>query len=328
MSAKRRYFKELRISQLRAIVELARGKGFTAAAQTLGLTPPSVWQQIRGLEAEFGMPLVEVQGQQVHLTEAAWLLVELAEPVVHGFDAIGEQFSRQARLLPRRLRVAAPGNVLVNELPDPIRRYRQQHPDVELSLIESSSRRCRQMLEAGDADLAVVGVLDAELPSALAADHVTRFPFTLVCPEGHPLLRKRQITPSGIAQFPLVMLSQGTNSRERFDEVFAAAGLQDHLRISFETSTKELLLDYVRMEFGIAVVPISPRYLAGDQAVQGRTDRLAFRDVSRRFGHESIVILRCRHRREPPHHQAFRETVLQDLLAPGDLPQASEEPRS
>lgn len=308
--AKRRYFKELRISQLRAMVELARCQGFTAAAAALDLTTPSVWQQIRAMEAEFGVPLVQTEGQQVTLTEHGRLLVELAEPIVHGFDAIRERFDRAKRETPKRLRIAAPGNVLVNELPAPIRDYREQYPDVELNLTDVPSNGARQLLEQGEVDLAVAGQLELDLPKSLTADRVTQFPFTLVCPRDHPLASARQIHPRSLARYPLVMSSVGTNSRQRVDDVFSQASVLQRLRIAFQTSTKELLLEYVRLGFGVAVVPISPRYRAKSNAPYGDTQGLAFRDLSRQFGYEQIVILRRRHHFEPAHQTAFREIVL------------------
>ena len=62
-----RYFKELRLRQLRAIVELARRGSFAEVARALDLSVASVWQQIRGMEKEFGVPLVQVVGRQVEI---------------------------------------------------------------------------------------------------------------------------------------------------------------------------------------------------------------------------------------------------------------------
>ena len=314
MPKRRRYYKELRISQLRAVMQIAQGKGFARAAAELGLTSPSVWQQVRGLEDEFGISLVEVEGQQVTLTEQGQILADLSGPIVRGFDSLREQFTELTQMQAHKLSVAAPGNVLVNELPSPIRKYREQHPEIELSLIDIPSNPARKLLEDGEVDLAVVGQLQKNFPTSLIADHVTSFPFTLVCRSNHPILESKRIGPKQMSHYPLVMSSIGTNTRHRVDEVFAKAGLQDQLRIAFVTSTKELLLQYVQMNFGIAVVPVSPRYRAVVDSPYGDIRQLAFRDVSKVFGYEHIVILRRKLRHEPPHQQAFRETVLSSLI--------------
>ena len=313
MPSKRRYFKQLRVAQFRAMVELSRGKGFAAAAAALDLATPSVWQQVRALEDEFKVSLVEVNGQQVTLTEHGRLLVELAEPVVHGFDSIVEQFTQRSKSIPKRLNVASPANILVNELPSPIRRYHEEHADVELSLVDVPSNPARKLLEEGEVDVAVVGQLETSFPSTLAADLITRFPFMVVCPADHPILSVERLGPRSLARFPLVMSGLGTNTRTRVDKVFAKAGLLDKLRIACETSTKDLLLQYVQIGFGIAIVPISPRYRAKSAAPYGDIRELGFRDVSRVFGHEQIVILRRRHRREPQHQQSFRQTVIESV---------------
>ena len=148
--ARRRYFKQLRIAQFRAIIELADKKGFAAAAASLELSTPSVWQQIRSLEDEFNVPLLSVSGQTVSLTSHGELLVDLATPVVEGFDSLVEQFSNRAEKIQKRLSVASPANILVNELPSPIHEYHKKHKNVELSLIDLPSNPARKLLEDGE----------------------------------------------------------------------------------------------------------------------------------------------------------------------------------
>ena len=65
MPTERRYFKEMRFRQLRALVELARHKTFSAVASELGLSVSSTWQQVRALEEEFDVQLVAAKGQHV-----------------------------------------------------------------------------------------------------------------------------------------------------------------------------------------------------------------------------------------------------------------------
>ncbi|MCO8124443.1 LysR family transcriptional regulator [Stieleria sp. TO1_6] len=310
MAQKRRYFKQLRIAQFRALIELSRGKGFAATAAALDLSTPSVWQQVRSLEQEFGVPLVNVIRQHVELTEQGKLLAELAQPVVAGFDSIIEQFTTLAGSIPLRLSIASPANILVNELPAPIRRYHEQFQDVELSLLDLSSNSARKLVEAGEVDLAVVGQIDSTLSKTLIADQVTTFPFMLVCPVDHAILAKKRITVKSLVRYPLVMSSQGTNTRTRLDAVFSKADVLDKRRIVFETSSKDLLLQYVAAGFGITIVPLSPRYNLRAGAPYGDVRQLEFRNLSKTFGVEEIVILRGRHRREPEHQRAFRQLVL------------------
>ncbi|MCA9137019.1 MAG: LysR family transcriptional regulator [Planctomycetales bacterium] len=313
MNSKRRYFKQVRIAQFRAMLELARGKGFAAAAKSLDLATPSVWQQVRALEQEFGVPLIEVNRQQVELTKEGKLLVELATPVVHGFDSLLEQFNEKSGSIPKTLSVASPANILVNELPAPICEYYRKHPDVELKVVDVASDVARQLLENGEVDLAVAGQLGKSFPGHLCADPITSFPFVLACPKGHPILENKRITAKMLIRYPMVMSSVGTNTRTRVDQVFSDAGLLDCRRIVCEASTKDLAIQFVQLGFGLAVVPLSPRYGLNTKTISGGLKSVVLRDVSGLFGHEQIVILRQRQRHETRHQKAFRDIVLKSV---------------
>lgn len=306
MSSSRRYYKELRIAQLRAIVELSRCRSFAATAASLDLSTPSVWQQVRGLEKEFDMPLVVVKGQQVELTSQGETLVELARPVVQGFDAIRQDFSSQ-QAVKTTLSVAAPNDILVYDLPNTIRSYCQAFPDVSLSLVDLPSNPCRELLDSGEVDLAVVGQLALDQTSTLLVDHVGDFPFMLICVPGHPLLEIKSITLEDLAKYPLIMPSVGTNSRSRIEAVFSKSIPLSKLNVAFEASTKSLLMQYVGMEFGIAIAPVS-----GGFKRQLEIEPLhAFVNLTHLFGYEHVAILRRRHRFESSHQAAFREALLE-----------------
>jgi DNA-binding transcriptional LysR family regulator len=80
-----------------------------------------------------------------------------------------------------------------------------------------------------------------------------------------------------------------------------------------EANTKELLLDYVQMGFGVAVVSMSPvamKRFAGD----GRS-QLVFHDLSRLFGRESIELFVRRARFQPPHEKAFCDMLLESCAS-------------
>lgn len=315
MPTQRRYFKELRMQQLRAIVQLEKGKGFAGAAAALNLATPSVWQQVRSLESAFGVALVEVDGTRVSLTEDGRQLVDLAKPIVQGFDALNSHFAVKSREVVRRLSIAAPNCILVNELPASIRQYREEHPEVELTFIDNQSNPARALVENGEVDLAVVGQLTTKFPPSLNFDYVTQYTFMLVCPEGHPLLSLEHVTPADIAHHRLIVQGPGTNARKRVDEVFQQAGLLENLNFAFTAATKEALLQYVKLRFGVAVAAVSSDFLSQSAATNPLKEGLVFRDVANIFGTENIVILRRRHRYEPPHQKDFRDTVLRAFAA-------------
>jgi molybdate transport repressor ModE-like protein len=309
----RRYFKELRFRQLRALVELAQKGSFTAVAETLKLSVPSAWQQIRALEEEFGTTLVRQNGKTVTLTHQGVLLVQLSQPLVESFDRIRELFADQNKKLPRRITVATTASLLLHELQKPLEIYRKRFPEVELSFIDRPSTMARKHLEDGEADVAIIGQIAAPKQTRIEVTPVTAYPFVLVCPVGHPLLKAKPLKLTDLIKQPLVLPGTGANSRRHIQDVFEAAALWQKANIALTASTFDIVVGYVRMGFGISITSVSPMILK--EAAQGHSSYrgVAFRDLSKLFGREEVVVLHRKAKVELPHHVAFREIVATAL---------------
>jgi molybdate transport repressor ModE-like protein len=296
---------------------LSRKGSFTAVAEDFGISVPSVWQQIRALEDAFDTSLVRQVGKTTKLTEHGEQLVQLAQPLVDGFEQIHELFADRIEKLPRRLTVATTASLLLHELQRPLAVVRERHPDIELTFIDRPSAIALKHLENGDADIAIIGRLANEpAPEPLEVTPLTSYPFMLVCPEGHPLAKARSVRPADIIRHPLVLPGEGSNSRRHVQQVFDAAGVWRKARIALTASSFDILAGYVRTGFGIAVTSVSPIILrqaaAGHPGYQG----ILFRDLSRSIGTERVILAHRRSGIELPHHRSFRE-IVEEFLEPG-----------
>lgn len=301
MQAKR--FKQVRFRQLRAFVGLAAAGSFAAAAERLGLSVPSVWQQVRALEAAFGCELVRVEGKRIALSDRGRLLLAMAAPLVSGFDELVRTLSTPPERPRRLLAIAAPFHTLEHELAGPLDRFRRHHPDIEWRLVERGSDGCIELVARGEVDVAIAGRLDDEPPPALRAERLARRPFVLACRADHDLAATTRLTLKAIAKHPLVVPAAGSGGRARFEQVFGAAGLRAGLVVAVEADSTDVLLACVRRGFGVGVAPVSPAAL--ERAEGAGRDGLVFRDVSRLFGHEHVDVLVRKSRHQPPHEQAF-----------------------
>lgn len=307
MKPERRFFKELRFRQLRALVELSRQKTFSAMASALGLSVVSAWRQVRSLEEEFGVQLLVTDGQQVSLTEDGRTLVEMSQPLVESFLSLRAVFEDRQGKMPRQLTVAAPAGVLSDALPEPVTIFRRKFPNVGLRLMDRPSRAATAALLAGQADIAIVGLTMAdELPAGAAMHPLTRYPIHLLCPADHTLAMAKRITVKQIAQYPLVLSSEDTSDRAQVDLTFARAGVLDRLNVAISATRLPLITGYVALGFGVAL--LAPGMAKPPKTKRGQTP-LVWRDVSNLFGHEDLVLLQRKGRFELPHVKAFRELV-------------------
>lgn len=305
----RRYFKEVRFRQIRSLVELSRQGSFAATAAALDLAVPSVWQQIRSLEDEYGVQFVAAEGSKVSLTEDGRALVDLAAPLVESFDGLRAMFEDQRSTATRTLTVVAPSAMLTGALRRPIILYRQHHPKVKLVLLDRPSYLARQVIEQDAADLAIMGMATGdEVMPQFQYQPLARYAFYLMCPADHALAHARQLTLAGIVSQPLVLAPQESSSHRQIRQVFAQAGLADRMNVTMTATNRALLLNYVAIGFGIAIGTSAasikpPKRGAGEAEV-------VVREAEALFGHEEVFLVQRKGRFEPAHVRAFRELVL------------------
>jgi molybdate transport repressor ModE-like protein len=308
---RRHYYKELRLRQMRALVEISRHGSFAEAARRLGLSNPSVWQQVRALEREFEADLVKIHGNEVRLTREGELLTTLAMPLIENFDRIRAVFAERRGQLERSLTLVTTTALLTHELPPVIARYRRAHRDVELTLIDRPSLESRALFERGDADIAIVGSTDCEkLPPNALSEELTRFSFHLIGPPGHPLLAKRKLKLEDFSLQDVILAGPGAAVSGIVPQVFKENGIPGP-RVVLTSTNLALTLGYVQMGYGVALVPLPSSVVRGWEP--SRQAGLAIRDVSDRFGKERILMFHPAGLHELKHVRQFREMVVEGL---------------
>jgi DNA-binding transcriptional LysR family regulator len=303
------YFKELRLQQFRALEHLARAEGFAGAGEALGLSRSTVWRQIRTLERELKSELVRLRGRNVEITPAGRLLLELIIPVLADFAHIVPEFQRRLQQGQRSMVVVAPQQLLIYEFPPAIEQLREEHPWLNLRLFSEPSSVCLEMLQRDEADIAIVGHLDPlHHDVSLSCFPITTYDTVVLCPADHWLARKKKWTVKDIAACPLIMPTQRTSSRSRFESAFARHGLLDQLNVVLESNTLTSVMPYVRRGFAIAFYTISHHHL-DELRVMHERGEIAYRAVSDLFGDETVYFATKKSRAGLPHVEDFRRIL-------------------
>ncbi len=315
-SEERRYFKEVRFRQIRALFEISRHGSFAAAARALGMATPSVWRQVRALEDDYGVRFVTAKGRSVRLTEDGERLMRLAAPLVEGFDSLRKVFLDLQSGAERVLRLAASASVLNSPLRHVIAKYRLSQPSVRLTLIDAPSRVAWGMVESDSADLAIVGAPSGvELPPRLSVVPFASHPFEVIFPVGHPLGKVRKMGLRDILRYPQILAGEDSSSRLQFDHVVSEAGLTSMVNIVMTAGNVPSILNYVGLGMGVAILTRSAIEAISFPAV--KKAGLAHRDASAVLGHDNLVIVHPKGRHELEHIRVFREMAAASLKADG-----------
>ena len=176
-----------RVLTFRAV---AHARSFTAAGRELALTQPAVSQQVAGLEAELGAPLLVREPGGLRLTRAGTVLLAHADVVAERLGLAGAQIADLAHAEDARLRIGGFSSSLAVLVPELVERLRQASPDAEVLVQEGDSAALAGRVLAGELHMSLA-FQDAELPrrehEGLERRDVLREPFLVAVHREHPL---------------------------------------------------------------------------------------------------------------------------------------------
>jgi DNA-binding transcriptional LysR family regulator len=241
---------------LRSLVAVGREGTVGAAAQSLGYTPSAVSQQIKRLESQSGVPLLEKHGRGVMLTEAGRVLLSSAQ----GLLAQMEQLESQLRATDGRpsgsVRLASFATAQRGIAAPAMRRLAAAYPALTVTLQEAEPWPAIDLVASGQVDLAVVHNWEP-LPLTIP-DHVdSRLLGTDVADvllhRDHPLAARRSLTARAVADERWVSVAPGSICHQWLAKMLGDLGRTP--RIAHYAQEFETHIALVREGLGIALVP-------------------------------------------------------------------------
>ncbi len=239
------------LRHLRIFEAVANCGSISRAAAELHLTQPAVSMQMKQLEEQIGLPLLEQVGKRMFLTEAGQELRGHARDIAArmvGLNAAMDQFRGLERGL-LRLAVVSTANYF---LPRLIADFNRLHPGVRVSLQVANREFVLSALADNSTDLAITG----QPPDSLdvVAQNFMDNPLVVIAAPGHPLASLPAIPLQRMVQETLVVRESGSGTRAAMERLFATQRLA--YRAGCEFGTNEALKQAVRAGLGLGVVSL------------------------------------------------------------------------
>ena len=240
------------IRQLRYFAAVAEELHFGRAAQRLNISQPPLSVQVRALEKELGVQLLNRTSQRVALTEAGRVVLRDVYRLLEQMEQLKVNAQRASAEAPVKLRMGVIATLLDGVLPDIIRTFTRRHPDIDLTLHEADSEEGIALMERGELDAALAR------PERSGKFHMTQVSedrFVAAVPEDHPLARNRDIHLEKLKGERLIVHRQRRYPKpyESIIQACRAAGFAPDLAIQSPTARSQLAA--VRSGLGIALVP-------------------------------------------------------------------------
>lgn len=245
----------MELRQLRYLVALADEGHFTRAAARSNVAQPALSQQLRKLERELGVGLVDRTTRRVALTPAGAALVARARRVLAELDAADAELQQLTGLLAGRVTIGITTTPGPLDLLPLLERFHARHPGVELVVREDLSTRLAGELRADALDVALLSTPAPEDRQRLALEPLARERLVAVLPPGHRLARRRRIRLGELREESFVAFHAGATIREAVARAALEAGFAP--RIAFETQEVARARAIVAAGLGVAVLPRS-----------------------------------------------------------------------
>jgi LysR family hydrogen peroxide-inducible transcriptional activator len=242
----------MNLRSLQYFVKLADLRHFSKAAEACFVSQPTLSTQIKKLEDELGVQLVERSPRKIMLTPVGKEIAERARLVLSDVDQIRAVARRAGDPADGNLRLGLFPTLAPYVLPHVVPTIRKQYPNLRLQLAEEKTEDILRMLQQGELDAALLALpVNVE---GMDVEILFEEPFVLALPGGHPLGEKSQITLADLNGSELLLLDEGHCLREHALEVCALAGA--HERVDFHATSMETLRQMVAADVGITLMPM------------------------------------------------------------------------
>jgi LysR family hydrogen peroxide-inducible transcriptional activator len=241
----------MNLRDLKYLVSLADHKHFGRAAAACYVSQPTLSTQIKKLEDELGVPLVERAPRKVMLTPAGRDAADRARRIVAEVEQMKEAARRSQDPEAGTVRLGLFPTLGPYLLPHVVPRLRARFPHLELLLVEEKSDVLLSRLREGklDAGLLALPVADDQLHTEFLFEE----PFLLAVPESHPLAKRESLTLAELSQHQLLLLEDGHCLREQALDVCRLSGANE--KSEFRATSLETLRQMVAADVGITLLP-------------------------------------------------------------------------
>ena len=241
----------MNLRDLKYLVALADHRHFGRAAEASFVSQPTLSTQIRKLEEELGVALVERAPRKVMLTPAGRDIAERARRVIAEVEQMKEAARRSQDPEAGSVRLGIFPTLGPYLLPHVVPRIRARFPKLELLLVEEKSDVLLARLREGRLDAALLALPVHD--DRLHAEFLFEEPFVLAVPEAHPLAQRDALTMKDLARERLLLLEDGHCLRDQALDVCQLAGAGE--MSGFQATSLETLRQMVAANVGVTLLP-------------------------------------------------------------------------
>ena len=237
--------------QLRLVLALAETGSVSGAARMMHVTQPTASMQLKDVADAIGLPIYEVVGRRVYLTEVGSELARTARAVAAEWDGFEQRVDALKGYTRGKLRVALVSTAKYF-VPRFLGSFCKRYPEIDVSMEVLNRDGVVARLRNNLDDLYVMSVPPEDLD--LVDEVFMTNPLVVICASGTPLAKQKSLTLAELSGQRFILREEGSGTRMAVDNCFKKLKFRPDLRL--ELGSNEAIKESVAGGLGISVISI------------------------------------------------------------------------
>ena len=238
------------LNQLQIFLKIVQTQSVTKASEELHLTQPAVSIQLRNFQAQFEIPLTEVVGRKIYITDFGREIAEAAENIINQVYAINYKTLAYKGQLTGRLKISivSTGKYV---MPYFLADFMKQHSGIELLMDVTNKNKVVESLENNEVDFALVSIL----PNTLNIEKLDLLQNKLYLVGGTETKYKKATAIEEVFKdLPLIFREKGSGTRQTMESFIERNNLS--VRKKMELTSNEAVKQALLAGFGYSIMPL------------------------------------------------------------------------
>ena len=238
------------LNQLQIFVKIVQMQSVTKASEELHLTQPAVSIQLKNFQDQFEIPLTEVIGRKIHITDFGHEIAEAAENILNQVYAINYKTLAHKGQLTGRLKISvvSTGKYI---MPYFLTDFMKQHSGIELLMDVTNKNKVVESLVNNEVDFALVSIL----PTALKIEKMDLLQNKLFLVNDKKTKFKKSITISEILKdLPLIFREKGSGTRQNMESFIERNNIS--VLKKMELTSNEAVKQAILAGLGCSIMPL------------------------------------------------------------------------
>lgn len=238
------------LNQLQIFLKIVQTQSVTKASEELHLTQPAVSIQLKNFQDQFDIPLTEVIGRKIYITDFGREIAEAVESIINQVYAINYKTLAFKGQLTGRLKISvvSTGKYV---MPYFLTNFLQKHSGIELLMDVTNKYKVIESLECNEVDFALVSIL----PNNLNIEKLDLLQNKLFLVGSAKSKLKRKISTEEIFKdLPLIFREKGSGTRQTMEKFFERNNIS--VLKKFELTSNEAVKQALLAGLGYSIMPL------------------------------------------------------------------------